>query len=239
VVDVQALLASETGARLGASRTRVLDLLRAATGALSVREIASQAGLHPNTARFHLEALVQAGLASKERQRRESLGRPSMAYSATGEDGPAGQRRFRLLAEMLTGMIAAVMPQPGEAAAEAGREWGHYLTGQLPPYERLDAREAVERLRAIMEDIGFAPELTADGSRYRLLLRQCPFREVAERHQDVVCALHLGLMQGALAQMRTTVTASRLQPFADAWGCTAELAFDQAPGTDTRPGDDR
>jgi predicted ArsR family transcriptional regulator len=238
-VDVQALLASETRARLGASRARVLDLLRAATGALSVREIASQAGLHPNTARFHLEALVQAGLASKERQQRESLGRPSMAYSATGEDGPAGQRRFRLLAEMLTSMIAAVMPQPGEAAAEAGREWGRYLTGQLQPYERLDAREALERLRATMERIGFAPELTAQGSRYRLLLRQCPFREVAERHQDVVCALHLGLMQGALAQMRTTVTVGRLQPFAEAWGCTAELAVDQAPGTDTRPGDDQ
>jgi predicted ArsR family transcriptional regulator len=238
VVDVPALLASETGARLGASRARVLDLLRAATGALSVREIASQAGLHPNTARFHLEALVQAGLASKERQQRESLGRPSMAYSATGEDGPAGQRRFRLLAEMLTSMIAAVMPQPGEAAAEAGREWGRYLTGQLPPYERLDAGQAVERLRATMERIGFAPELTAQGSRYRLLLRQCPFREVAERHQDVICALHLGLIQGALAQMRTTVTVGRLQPFAEPWGCTAELAVDQAPGTDTRSGDD-
>jgi len=237
MVDVQALLASETGARLGASRARVLDLLRAATGALSVREIASRAGLHPNTARFHLEALVQAGLASKEPQQRESLGRPSMAYSASGEDGPTGQRRYRLLAEMLTGMIAAVMPRPGEAATEAGREWGRYLTGQLQPYERLDAGEALERLRATMERIGFAPELTAQGSRYRLLLRQCPFREVAERHQDVVCALHLGLMQGALAQMRTTVTVGRLQPFAEAWGCTAELAVDQASGTDTRPGD--
>ena len=238
MVDVQALLASETGARLGASRARVLDLLRAATGALSVREIAGQAGLHPNTARFHLEALVQAGLASKERQQRESLGRPSMAYSATGEDGPAGQRRYRLLAEMLTSMIAGVLPQPGEAAAEAGREWGRYLTGQLPPYERLDAPEAVERLRATMESIGFAPVLTAEGSRYRLLLRQCPFREVAERHQDVVCALHLGLMQGALAQMRTPVTVGRLQPFAEAWGCTAELALDQVSGADARPGDD-
>jgi predicted ArsR family transcriptional regulator len=236
VVDLQALLAPETGARLGASRARVLDVLRAARGPLGVQEIASHAGLHPNTARFHLDALMQAGLASRERQPRESLGRPSMAYKATGEDGPAGQRRYRLLAEMLTSMIAAVMPQPGEAAAEAGREWGRYLAGQLPPYERLDAGEAIERLRATMEDVGFAPELAVDGSRYRLLLRQCPFREVAERHQDVVCALHLGLMQGALAQLRTPVTVGRLQPFAEVRGCIAELADDQASGTDTRSG---
>jgi len=230
VVDLQALLAPDTGARLGDSRARVLGLLRAARGSLGVREIASQAGLHPNTARFHLDALVQAGLVSRERRQREGLGRPGMVYSATGEGGPAGQRRYRLLAEMLTSMIAGVLPQPGEAAAEAGREWGRYLTGQLPPYEQLDAGEAIERLRATLEDIGFAPELTAEGSGYRLLLRQCPFREVAERHQDVVCALHLGLMQGALAQMRTSVTARRLQPFAEAWGCTAELAVDGDSG---------
>lgn len=233
-MDLRALLAPDTGSRLGASRARVLGLLRAATGPLGVQEIAGQAGLHPNTARFHLDALVQAGLASRERQQPEGLGRPSMAYSATGEDGPAGQRHYRLLAEMLTSMIAGVMPQPGEAAAEAGREWGRYLAGQLPPYEQLDAEQAIERLRATLENIGFAPVLTADeGGRYRLLLRQCPFREVAERHQDVVCALHLGLMQGALAQMRTPVTAGRLQPFAEAWGCTAELAVDQASGTGT------
>jgi predicted ArsR family transcriptional regulator len=235
VVDIEALLAPETGARLGDSRARMLDLLRAASGPLGVQEVASQAGIHPNTARFHLDRLVQAGLATREPQPRKSLGRPSMAYSPTGADGPAGQRRYRLLAEMLTSMIAGVMPQPGEAAVEAGREWGRYLTGQLPPYERLDASEGIKRLRATLEDIGFAPELAAEGGRYRLLLRQCPFREVAQRHQDVVCALHLGLMQGALAQMRTPVTAGRLQPLAGPEGCTAELAVDQASGADTRP----
>ena len=31
------------------------------------------------------------------------------------------------------------MPKPGEAAAEAGREWGAYLTEQPPPYQRLGA----------------------------------------------------------------------------------------------------
>jgi predicted ArsR family transcriptional regulator len=227
---MQALLAPDAGAPLGGSRARVLDLLRAAKGPLGVREIASQAGLHPNTARFHLDALVHSGLVSREPRQRESLGRPSMAYSATGDHGPAGERRYRLLAEMLSSMIAEVMAEPGEAAAEAGREWGRYLAGQLPPYERLDPAEAVKRLGVILENIGFAPELSAEGSGYRLLLRQCPFREVAERHQDVVCALHLGLMQGALAQMRTPVSAGRLQPFADTGRCTAELAVDQGSG---------
>jgi predicted ArsR family transcriptional regulator len=104
-----------------------------------------------------------------------------------------------------------MLPKPGEAAGEAGREWGRYLTERPPPYQRLDAGEAVERLTATMAEIGFAPEAVTDGTQYQLRLRQCPFREVAENHQDVVCQLHLGLMQGALAQMRAPVTADRLQ----------------------------
>lgn len=116
-MDMQALLAPDAAAPLGESRARVLDLLRSAGLPLGVQEVAEQAGLHPNTARFHLDALVDAGLAARESQPRETR-RPSMAYRITGSDGPAGQRRYRLLAEMLTGMIAGVMPDPGEAAAK-------------------------------------------------------------------------------------------------------------------------
>lgn len=228
-MDVQALLSPDSGAPLGESRARVLDLLRAAGGPLGVQEVAEQAGLHPNTARFHLDALVEAGLATREQQPRETPGRPSMAYQVADSDGPTGRRRYRLLAEMLTSMIAGVMPQPGEAATEAGREWGRYLTEQLPPYQRLDGDEAVERLTRVLQDIGFAPETAAQAGGYRLRLHQCPFREVAERHQDVVCALHLGLMQGVLGQLRAPVTADWLQPFAEPSVCIADLT----PGSDT------
>jgi predicted ArsR family transcriptional regulator len=228
-MDVQALLAPDAGAPLGESRARVLDLLRAAGRPLGVQEVAEQAGLHPNTARFHLDALVEAGLATREQRPRETPGRPSMAYQATDGEGQAGRRHYRLLAEMLTSMIAGVMPQPGEAAAQAGREWGRYLTEQPPPYQGPDAGQAIEKLVAVLQEIGFAPEVAAEGSGYQLRLRQCPFREVAERHQDVVCALHLGLMQGVLAQLRAPARADRLRPFAEPSVCTAELTPQDAP----------
>ena len=226
-MDVQALLAPDAGAPLGQSRARVLDLLRAAGSPAGVRDIADQAGLHPNTARFHLDALVDAGLAARAPKERTTPGRPSMAYRAVAGGEPMGRRRYRLLAEMLTSLIAGMLPKPGEAAGEAGREWGRYLTEPPPPYQRLDAGEAVERLTATMAEIGFAPEAVTDGTQYQLRLRQCPFREVAENHQDVVCQLHLGLMQGALAQMRAPVTADRLQPFAEPSLCIAYLATRQ------------
>jgi predicted ArsR family transcriptional regulator len=226
-MDVQALLTPDAGAPLGQSRAHVLDLLRAAGSPAGVRDIADQAGLHPNTARFHLDALVDAGLAARAPKERTTPGRPSMAYRAVAGGETMGRRRYRLLAEMLTSLIAGMLPKPGEAAEEAGREWGRYLTEPPPPYQRLDAGEAIERLTATMAEIGFAPEAVTDGTQYQLRLRQCPFREVAENHQDVVCQLHLGLMQGALAQMRAPVTADRLQPFAEPSLCIAYLATRQ------------
>jgi len=223
-MDTSQLLSPEDASPLGRSRADVLDMLRAADGPLGVREVAQRMGLHTNTARFHLEALVEAGLAVREAEERETPGRPRIGYRAAA-DGPGGRRRYRLLAEMLTSMIAGTMPDPGGAAEAAGREWGAYLTEQPPPYQRLTAEEAIAKLAVIMEELGFAPlaETGPSSGQYRLCLRQCPFREVAQDHQDVICSLHLGLMRGALARMRAPVTAERLDPFVEPSLCVARL----------------
>jgi predicted ArsR family transcriptional regulator len=234
-MNVEALLAPDTSAPLGQTRARVLDLLRAAGGPLVVREVARRTGLHLNTARFHLDGLTEARLAVREPQPRTTPGRPSMAYRAVHGGDPAGARRYRLLAEMLTSLITGLLPDPGKAATEAGREWGGYLAEQPPPYQRLSARQAIEQLSGIMEKLGFTPQTVADVTRVRLCLHQCPFREVAQHHQDVVCALHLGLMQGALATMRAPVTADRLQPFAEPGLCVAHLTASEDPRAIAQP----
>ena len=225
------MLEPEGSSPLGRSRAEVLGMLRAEDGPFGIREVARRTGLHPNTARFHLEALVNAGLAARSTEDRGTPGRPRIAYRATA-DGPFGQRRYQLLAEMLTSMVAAVMPDPGRSAEEAGREWGAYLAEQPVPYQRHSAADAIANLTAIMDDLGFAAaaEAQADGNQYRLRLRHCPYREVALRHQDVICALHLGLMRGTLARMRAPVTAEQLEPFAEPGVCVARLSAGEQPG---------
>jgi len=83
-----------------------------------------------------------------------------------------------------------------------------------------------------MEELGFSPQAETGGSggQYRLCLRQCPFREVAQQHQDVICALHLGLMRGALARMRAPVSADRLDPFVEPSLCIARLPASEETG---------
>jgi predicted ArsR family transcriptional regulator len=234
-MDVKALLAPAAAPPLGQRRASVLDLLCAARSPVSVREVADRTGLHANTARFHLDALVDAGLATRASRARTAPGRPSMAYQAV-EGGTPGRRQYRLLAEILASLIAVVLAEPGEACVEAGREWGRYITERPAPFQRTDACEAVEGLAAILRELGFAPEAVAGEAGHQLRLRQCPFREVAEVHQEVVCQLHLGLMQGALDQMRAPVTVDRLQPFAEANLCVAHLAGEQAQQSSADPG---
>jgi len=231
-MNARELLAPDAGAPLGRSRGRVLELLREAAAPLGVREVAERCGLHLNTARFHLDALVAAGLATRDRGpnpaawrpgRSGRPGRPAIGYRAAGGEGPAGERRYRLLAEMLASMIAGLLPDPATTAEQAGREWGGYLTEQPPPYRPPTAARALGDLTALLDDMGFDPEVTAQGTPPRILLHECPFREVAGRHQAVVCSLHLGVIRGALARMRAPLTAGRLEPFASPGLCLVHL----------------
>jgi predicted ArsR family transcriptional regulator len=233
-VDASHLLPPQSAAPPRRRRAEVLEMLRAAEGPLGIRDVAERMQLHANTARFHLEALVSAGLAVRETEDRGRPGRPRIGYRAV-RAGSAGLRQYRLLAEMLTGIIARAMPGSGPAAEEAGWEWGAYLTQEAPPYRRLTAAEAVGQLAATMDGLGFAPLASPSASageasgRYRLGLRQCPFREVAQHHPEIICSLHLGLMRGALARMRAPVTAEGLEPFAEPSLCLAHLTVAEPP----------
>ncbi|EYR63299.1 ArsR family transcriptional regulator [Actinotalea ferrariae CF5-4] len=68
---------------------------------------------------------------------------------------------------------------------------------------------------------GFAPRLSPDGD--EIHLRHCPFREVAEAQPDVVCSVHLGLIQGALERSGAPVAATRIVPFLQPDLCVTHL----------------
>lgn len=201
----------------------MLDLLRTAEQPLGVRDVAERTGLHLNTARFHLDGLVDAGLAVRETEGGGRPGRPRVFYRPSTTEAAAGARSYRLLAEILAGVAIRAAPNPSALAMDTGRDWGHYLADRPAPFQRTEAGEAVDKLIAILADIGFGPEAVPDEQRPQILLHHCPFRDIAEHSQQVVCAIHLGLMQGALAEMRAPVTAERLEPFVQPNLCRAHL----------------
>lgn len=207
---------------LSGSRARVLSALQQSPTPLGVEDLAERVQLHPNTVRFHLEALVESKLVSQERESRDVPGRPRTLYRPTENGNRAGQRSYRLLAEILTSHLAS-QALPGAAALDAGSSWGRLLAaaggeGGLP-----DA-EATGRLVDILAEIGFAPEHTTDDDGNQVLLHHCPFREAAEQNPEVVCGIHLGLMRGVLAELGSDVTAESLTPFVEPGLCVTKLS---------------
>ena len=205
------------------SRARILAEL-ADRGPLDAREIAERVGLHVNTVRVHLNALAEAGLVSSETRPPQGRGRPRVAYRATAAAGEEGGRRYRLLAEILTALVARFGPEAGAQLEEIGEAWGHYLVDSPPPFASLADEEAVKRLVALLDEVGFQPELERRARGRQILMRPCPFLELARTHQDVICPIHLGLMRGALAELGAKTRATKLEPFVRPDLCVARLA---------------
>lgn len=214
---------------LSPRRREVLDAVRDAATPPGVTEVADQLAVHPNTVRFHLDALVAQGRVQRTVEQPSGPGRPRTVYSARPGMDRGGERRYRLLARILLSRLASTGPDAKAAATDAGRTWGRYLVEQVPPAHRLTAEDTVDRLTGMLDDLGFSPQLTGeDAPPGRIRLRHCPFLELAEEYGPIVCPLHLGLMQGALAELRSPVEAVRLEPFAEPAACVAHLAYSEA-----------
>lgn len=225
--DVKRLRSDEpspAGPRTGTSRMRVLQALRQVPEGLGAQELAEQLGLHVNTVRFHLDRLVDDGVVARHTEERSGPGRPRLTFTSLAAPGTHGDRRsYRLLAEILASYVAGATDDPVTAGMEAGRTWGHYLTERPGPYRDTDQESSMHELLRILEDIGFAPEIVQSGAGQEVWLRHCPFLEVAQEHRDLVCAVHLGLMQGALSEMRAPFTTDELEPLVEPSLCIAQV----------------
>jgi predicted ArsR family transcriptional regulator len=194
---------------------------------MSIIAIADELVVHPNTARFHLESLGSDGLVELVEPDRKGPGRPPLMFRAVRQMDRGGTRHYQLLAEILT-MHLSANRRPGDKALAAGRAWGRSLASleselESPP-AIADADEAVDRLIDVLDELGFAPERGESngeqsngeqGAERQIGLRHCSFLELAERGSNVVCPVHLGLVQGALEAWEAPVSAERLDAFVE------------------------
>ncbi len=205
---------------LGASRARVLVTLRSAGRPLSVDELAERAGLHPNTIRFHLEALTELGLVRGEVETRASAGRPRTLYEAGPESGQVGVRHYALLAGILAESLSRSVPDGSARARAAGEEWGRSCAGSPEP--PVDAAEGSRRLLDMLTSMGCEPVVASDGE--AIVMNNCPFKEVADSHPEVVCALHLGILHSVAEVLGAPQEVERLEPRREPGRCLIHLA---------------
>ena len=205
------------------SRLRILEVLQQTEAPLDARALGTRVGLHTNTARSHLRVLTEAGLVSASPEKRTGPGRPRVLYQVAAE--PTDERAlasYRLLAQILASSLGSE-PDPSTRAEKAGQAWGAHLVRKPPPFTSISKQETLDEIVRLHEQHGFKAELRQAKRGQELVLKRCPFQDVATTYQTVVCSVHLGLIRGALAELATGVEADRLEPFAEPGACVGHL----------------
>lgn len=189
-------------------RQMILDALRSASNGLDTNELADRLDLHPNTIRWHVGRLTTAGLVQASPNGRHGRGRPSIVHRLTGDGIGRGRDEYRLLATMLADVVAA--DSVGSSRAyEVGVRWGRHLQQAEPGAS----------LAQLLDQEGFAAEQQGD----QIEMRRCPFYALAESSPQVICTLHRGIIDGALAEADSDQTVERLDPFVEPGLCIAHL----------------
>jgi predicted ArsR family transcriptional regulator len=204
-----------------ARRVRIVEELEANRAGLDAQELGRRLGLHPNTIRWHLAVLADAGIVDSRPGERTTPGRPRILFRI--RRGETERENYRLLAAVLTGGFAQ-LPDAGSRAEDAGRAWGRYLVDRPPPHVQISDDEAVRQITDLLDEHGFCPE--ADAREIRM--HRCPFRELAETAPGIVCSAHRGLISGALAELRSRVEVGELDPFVEPDLCVVKLRLRQS-----------
>ena len=170
---------------------------------LATADISESLGLHSNTVRPHLERMREAGLVDVEVGGRGDVGRPQHRYSIASDAPSLGFEppTMPMLARMVLAMAARLEANAADAEA-VGRTEG---SARAVPYEH--APSTLEALVADLDRLGFDPLVTEspdDAAAAVVAFANCPFSELAERHPELVCGLHSGLVAGFVEEMGDT-----------------------------------
>ncbi|MGN2641415.1 helix-turn-helix transcriptional regulator [Nocardia takedensis] len=201
-------------------RRRLLAILRGAGEPLDAQELARITGQHVTTVRFHLDVLTKDSLVRQFQQPPRGRGRPRIGYTAV-------QRSvgYQELAQVLADQLGPDSRARAEAAATAGRAWGATLDAGDHPVESLE--DAKDVTVTLLSELGFAPERdpAVDGeNQVQVRMTACPLRDLARTHSEVVCGVHLGLIQEVLDRNGARGEVGvRLLPFVEPDLCVLRL----------------
>jgi predicted ArsR family transcriptional regulator len=227
------------GSRLSGQRAAVLERLQQRDSHVTITELATELGVHTNTAREHLDSLVEAGLATRERAPASGRGRPAWRYAAAADylEPDPRVRDYAGLATALAGHLHRTSADPVADALDAGLAWGRELATTDPERGRRRAGGAAARRRVVnlLDGLGFDPE--ADRQATTAALRRCPLLDAARRYPDVVCQVHQGIVRGALEVYGGEPEQAELLPFSEPGACRLHLAkpAPQTPEPQTQP----
>lgn len=198
------------------TRRRVYEHVARQLQPVSRDATAAALQLPRTTAAFHLDRLVAAGLLEVGYERLTGrtgpgAGRPAKLYHRSRRTVAVSlpQRHYELAGRLLAAAVeeAERSGEPTRAvlarhATDLGRQLGqaaHRGTGTT------DDGDPVWQA---LEEYGFEPRQEAS----EVVLGNCPFHALAERHTALVCGMNLCLLTGLLDGLAATGMRARLDP---------------------------
>jgi predicted ArsR family transcriptional regulator len=153
-------------------------------------EAAGAASIGRTLAAYHLDklaesGLIEAGYARPEGRGGPGAGRPAKHYERADRELSVSvpARSYLLMASVLAEAVSAdTTAAVRTAAARAARQFGR-------------ASAHGSDLETALRGCGYEPARIKDGD---IVLRNCPFHQLAKSHVDLVCSLNRELIDGLL-----------------------------------------
>jgi predicted ArsR family transcriptional regulator len=189
------------------TRRQLYEYVVRARGPVGRDEASGAVGVSRATAAFHLDRLADEGLLDVVHQRLSGrtgpgAGRPAKLYLRPERDVEVSlpQRRYELAGQLLAAAVedaeagGAIRDAVASRAHDMGRELGR-TAGQGDPLPVLEAH-------------GFEPRTESGAVR----LGNCPFHNLAQQHNELVCGMNLHLLEGLLDGLACSDFTATLAP---------------------------
>ncbi|MGH9276812.1 MAG: helix-turn-helix transcriptional regulator [Acidimicrobiales bacterium] len=191
------------------TRFAIFRSVAAAEIPVRVAVLTQQFSLNHNAVRQHLAKLCEAGLLVEELAARRGPGRPALQYRLA--PGVHGMWATRSPYEQLS-LYLLEIASSGRSARDVGAEAGRESAEAQPVSPNGDGASTLDRLLAEMQRRGFEPRLNADRVGTEITLDFCPLAAAASMEPEVVCEIHLGLIEGFLGAAGGDVVLGALKP---------------------------
>ena len=190
------------------TRRALYEYVAAQPDPVGREQAATALGLAMHNAVFHLDRLVAHGLLDVEYRRLSGktgpgAGRPSKLYRRAADEFSVSlpPRRYDLVGDILAAAVARA--EDGVPLDQAVRECARREGLAAAQAQDLDRAGVFENLAQILGNQGFEPKVD-DGE---MLLANCPFHALAQKHTELVCGLNQAYVQGAADGLATDLAA--------------------------------
>ncbi|MGQ0432382.1 MAG: helix-turn-helix transcriptional regulator [Microthrixaceae bacterium] len=205
------------------TRRAVYDVVAGAGDWVSRDQAAEALDLERGTAAHHLDRLAADGLLEVDYQRLSGrqgpgAGRPAKLYRRARRDFEVSlpPRDYELAGSMLAEAADRSRTEGVDIATaidDVARGEGQRLAEEIRAQLQAAAgRGAPRRRRAVLEVLtehGFEPQAVDDGT---VVLKNCPFHQLAQRHTELICNMNLCLLRAALGDLGDAGLEARLEP---------------------------